>query len=79
MTREKETTIYFADGREADIYRYKPNEYCIQFNDTRSREYGSYLEIVKIIEDYKTKITDANKTDNEENHPMTSYGNYMNL
>lgn len=79
MTREKETTIYFADGKEADIYRYKPNEYCIQFNDTGSREYGSYLEIVKIIEDYKTKITDANKTDNEENHPMTSYGNYMNL
>ncbi len=30
-------------------------------------------------EDYKTKITDANKKDNEENHPMTSYGNYMNL
>ena len=30
-------------------------------------------------EDYKTKITDANKKDNEENHPMTSYGNCMNL
>ncbi len=30
-------------------------------------------------EDYKTKITDTNKKDNEENHPMTSYGNYMNL
>lgn len=79
MTREKETTIYFADGREADIYRYKPNEYCIQFNDTGSREYGSYLKIAKMIEDYKTKTTDANKKDNEENHPMTSYGNCMNL
>ena len=30
-------------------------------------------------EDYKTKIADANKKDNEENHPMTSYGNCMNL
>lgn len=79
MTREKETTIYFADGREADIYRYKPNEYCIQFNDTGSREYGSYLEIAKIIEDYKAKITDANKKDNEENHPMTSVGTYINV
>ena len=27
----------------------------------------------------KDKIMDANKKDNEENHPMTSYGNYMNL
>ena len=71
----KETTIYFADGREADIYRYKLNKYYIQFNDTGSREYGSYFEILKIIEDYKTKI----KKDNEENHPMTSYGNCMNL
>lgn len=79
MTREKETTIYFADGREANIYRYKPNEYCIEFNDTGSREYGSYSEIVKMLEDYKTKITDANKKDDEENHPMTSYGNCMNL
>jgi len=79
MTREKETTIYFADGREADIYRYKPNEYCIQFNDTGSREYGSYLKILNIIKDYETKLTDANKKDNEENHPMTSYGNCMNL
>ena len=79
MTREKETTICFADGREANIYRYKLDEYCIQFNDTGSREYGSYMEIVKIIEDYKTKITDANKKDNEENHPMTSVGTYINL
>ena len=79
MTREKETTIYFADGREADIYRYKPNEYCIQFNDTGSREYGSYLEIAKMIEKYKAKITDANKKDNEENHPMISAGTYINL
>lgn len=79
MTREKETTIYFADGREADIYRYKSNEYCIQFNDTGSREYGSYLEIAKMIENYKTKITDANKKNDEENRPMTSYGNCMNL
>lgn len=79
MTREKETTIYFTDGREADIYRYKPNEYCIQFNDTGSREYGSYLKILNIIKDYEAKLTDANKKDNEENHPMTSYGNCMNL
>lgn len=79
MTREKETTIYFANGREADIYRYKPNEYCIQFNDTGSREYGSYLKILNIIKDYEAKLTDANKKDNEENHPMTSYGNCMNL
>ena len=27
----------------------------------------------------KDKIMDTNKKDNEENHPMTSYGNYMNL
>lgn len=27
----------------------------------------------------KDKIMDANKKDNEENHPMTSYGNYINL
>lgn len=74
MTREKETTIYFADGREADIYRYKPNEYCIEFNDTGEREYGSYLQIFKIIKDY-----DVNKHDNEENHPMTSCGTYINL
>ena len=79
MTREKETTIYFADGREANIYRYKPNEYCIEFNDTGSREYGSYSEIVKMLEDYKTKITDANKKDDEENHPMTSVGTYINF
>lgn len=61
MKREKETTIYFADGRNVDIYRYKPNEYCIEFNDTGEREYGSYLKIVKMIEDYKTKITNVNK------------------
>ena len=79
MTREKETTIHFADGREADIYRYKLDEYCIQFNDTGSREYGSYFEILQKIEDYKTKIADANKKDNEENHPMTSYGHCINL
>lgn len=30
-------------------------------------------------EDYKTKIMDANKTDNEENHPMTSVGTYINV
>ncbi len=78
MTREKETTIYFADGREANIYRYKPNEYCIEFNDTGSREYGSYLEIVKIIESYKAKTINASK-DDEENHPMTSVGTYINL
>lgn len=71
----KETTIHFADGREADIYRYKLDEYCIQFNDTGSRKYGSYFEILKIIEDYKTKI----KKDNEENHPMTSVGTYINF
>ena len=68
MTREKETTIYFADGREANIYRYKPNEYSIQFNDTGTIEYGSYLEIVKIIENYKAKITDTNKKDDEEKY-----------
>lgn len=79
MTREKETTIYFADGRNANIYRYKPNEYCIEFNDTGEREYGSYLEIVKMIENYKAKITDANKKDNEENHSMISAGTYINL
>lgn len=66
MTREKETTIYFADGREANIYRYKPNEYSIQFNDTGTIEYGSYLEIVKIIENYKAKITNVNKNDEEK-------------
>lgn len=79
MTREKETTIYFADGREADIYRYKPNEYCLQFNDTGSREYGSYLKILNIIKDYETKLTDANKKDNEENYPMMSCGEYLNF
>ena len=66
MTREKETTIYFADGREANIYRYKPNEYSIQFNDTGTIEYGSYLKIVKIIENYKAKITNVNKNDEEK-------------
>ena len=66
MIREKETTIYFADGREANIYRYKPNEYSIQFNDTGTIEYGSYLGIVKIIENYKAKITNVNKNDEEK-------------
>ena len=32
-----------------------------------------------MIEDYKTKITDANKKDDEENHPMTSVGTYINF
>ena len=79
MAREKETTIYFANGDQADVYRYEPNYYAIQFNSTGSIWYGSYLKILNIIKDYEVKLTNINKTDNEENHPMTSYGNYMNL
>lgn len=78
MTREKETTIYFADGNQADIYRYEPNYYAIQFS-TGSIWYGSYLKILNIIKDYEAKLINVNEHDNEENHPMTSCGRYMNL
>lgn len=79
MAKEKETTIFFADGNQADVYRYEPNYYAIQFSSTGSIWYGSYLKILNIIKDYETKLTDTNKKNNEENHPMTSYGNCMNL
>ena len=79
MTKEKETTIFFADGTHADIYRHGCNEYSIYFDYTGSTVYGSYLDVAKAIENYKEKITDANKKDNEENHPMISAGTYINL
>ena len=78
MTREKETTIYFADGTHADVYRYEPNYYAIQFS-TGSILYGSYLKILYIIKDYEAKLINANEHDNEENHPMTAVGTYINF
>lgn len=79
MAKEKETTIYFADGNQADIYRYEPDYYAIQFSSTGSIWYGSYLKILNVIKDYEAKLIDTNKTDNEENHPMTSVGTYINV
>lgn len=79
MTKEKETTIFFADGTHADVYRHGRNEYSIYFDYTESTVYGSYLDVAMAIEDYKEKMMNSNKKDNEENHPMTSYGNCMNL
>ena len=54
MTKEKETTIFFADGTHADVYRHGRNEYSIYFDYTESTVYGSYLDVAKAIEDYKT-------------------------
>lgn len=79
MAKEKETTIYFTDGTHADIYRHGHNEYSIYFDYTESTVYGSYLDVARAIENYEEKMMNTSKQNNEENHPMTSYGNYMNL
>lgn len=74
MAKEKETTIYFADGNQADVFRHGHNEYSIYFNEPGSTVYGSYLDIAKAIENYEEKMINMN----EENHPMTSVGTYIN-
>lgn len=79
MTKEKETTIFFADGTHADVYRHGRNEYSIYFDYTESTVYGSYLDVAKAIEDYKEKMIDSIEQDDEENHPMTSVGTYINF
>ena len=79
MVKEKETTIYFADGTQADVYRHGRNEYSIYFDYTGSTVYGSYLDIAKAIEEYKEKMMNSIGQDDKENHPMTSVGTYINF
>jgi len=74
MKETKETTIYFADGELADIFRHGDNDYSIYFHNGDCSVRGSWLEIANEIEKHKSK-----QTNEYDSTAMTSCGRYINL